>query len=92
MVCSGHCDLEPSREFLCDRNPYFLSAHERSEKSQENYNMASNLKKQKHPGADAACTNETMPGRPGTATPKKTDCSDGKADSGFGIPDHKRKK
>jgi hypothetical protein len=32
------------------------------------------------------------PGRPGTATPRKTDWSDGKADSGYGVPDHKRKK
>jgi hypothetical protein len=54
--------------------------------------MSSSLKKQKHPGADEPCTNETMPGRPGTATPKKSDWSDGKADSGFGVPDHKRKK
>jgi hypothetical protein len=52
----------------------------------------SSLKKQKHPGSDEPCTNQTMPGRPGTATPKKTGVSDGDADSGFGIPDHKRKK
>jgi hypothetical protein len=49
------------------------------------------MKKGKHPGADVACTNETMPGRPGTATPKKTSWTDGDADSGYGISTRKRK-
>jgi hypothetical protein len=53
--------------------------------------MASSLKKQIHPGKDATAGTEAIPGRPNT-TRKKTDWTDGDADSGFGIPDHKRKK
>jgi len=52
--------------------------------------MASSVNKQKHPGAQAKGPTETIPGRPGQGS-KNTDWKSGDADSGFGIPDHKRK-
>ena len=52
--------------------------------------MSSSLKKQKHPGASAHDDCESIPDRPGTATPKKTDWHDGHADSGFGVPKNRR--